>query len=124
MKLEFKKNSGRKRANYVLYLDLTINSHNDHIPTEIYRKLTSADAAIHYVSNRRMEHEIAACRYLINIVNNLPITDANKKHDITSIARNKVRCQLDATIFFFIIFVVTPCMLLSYSIIIPATALI
>ena len=95
MKLECEQTEEEKKI--VTYLDLTINGHTDHIPTEINRKLRSTDTTIHYVSNHRMEREIAGCRYPINTANNLPVTDANKKHDITGIAKNKVKCQLDAT---------------------------
>ena len=75
LKLAFKQTEEEKRL--ITYLDLTTNRHTDHITIEIYRKLTSTDTAIHYISNHPMEHEIAACRCIINTVNNLLITDAN-----------------------------------------------
>ena len=72
LKHEFKQREEEKGL--INYLVLTINRHTDHITIEIYRKLTSTDTTIHYISNRPLEHKMAACMYLINTVNNLPIT--------------------------------------------------
>jgi hypothetical protein len=83
LKLEFQQREEEKGL--INYPALTINRHTDHITIEIYRKLTSTDAAIHCKSNHPMKHEIAACCYLINTVNNLPITAHKKKHELHDI---------------------------------------
>jgi hypothetical protein len=68
---------------------MTVHRQPDHITIEIYSKQTSTDTTIHLTPTHPMEHKIAACRYLINRINTLPITDINKKQEINNIIITK-----------------------------------
>jgi hypothetical protein len=51
----------------------------------IYRKPTTTDTTIHYNSNHPMEHKMAAYRFLLNRVHQLPITQEYKEQEMNTI---------------------------------------
>jgi hypothetical protein len=60
--------------NAISYLDLTITRLNTSIDINIFRKPTTTDTTIHYTSNRPVEHKLAAFRFMVDRLNNLPLT--------------------------------------------------
>jgi len=59
-----------------LYIILIRNNNN--IEINIYRKETSTDTVIHYNSNHPIEQKMAAFRYYISRLINLPLTQKGK----------------------------------------------
>lgn len=77
--------------NKISFLDLLINRKNSSLSIDIYRKPTTTDTTIHYKSNHPTQHKIAACRYMINRLNNLPLSQEQRHQEwntILQIAQN------------------------------------
>ena len=49
------------------------------LETDIFRKPTTTDTTIHYLSNHPLEHKLAAYRYYIERIFNLPL-NSDKQH--------------------------------------------
>jgi len=69
----------------IKYLDLELKRNNNNLEISIYRKATNTDKTIHYRSNHPYEHKIAAFRYHINRMLNLPITERSKQEELNTI---------------------------------------
>jgi len=57
----------------------------------VFRKSTTTDTTIHYLSNHPQEHKLAAYRFLINRMHNLPLNKNRREHEwqtILQIAKN------------------------------------
>jgi hypothetical protein len=65
--------------NAVNYLYLTITRQNNSLGINIFRKPTTTDTTIHYPSNHPMEHKLAAFRFMIDRLNNLPLTPETRQ---------------------------------------------
>lgn len=77
--------------NKISFLDLLINRKNSSLSIDIYRKPTTTDTTIHYKSNHPTQHKIAACRYMINRLHNLPLSQEQRHQEwntILQIAQN------------------------------------
>jgi hypothetical protein len=59
--------------NSVSFLDLTITRNPSHLNISIYRKLTTTDTTINFLSNHPPEHKLAAYRFLIRRMLTLPL---------------------------------------------------
>jgi len=73
------------------FLDLCINRKTNKLEIDIYRKPTTTDITINYLSNHPIEHKLAAYRYHINRMLTLPLTKERRTHEwktIQNIARN------------------------------------
>jgi hypothetical protein len=71
--------------NAINYLDLTLTRPSDLIDISIFRKPTTTGTTIHYTSNHRTEHKLAAFRYMMNRVNNLPLKPEIKQQEENTI---------------------------------------
>jgi hypothetical protein len=83
--------SEREANNTKNYLDLNINKMDNEINIVIYRKPTYIDITIHYTSNHPHLQKLAAFRFFIQRLNNLPLTHKAKEQEwsrILTIARN------------------------------------
>jgi len=58
---------------------------------DVFRKPTTTDTTINYLSNHPQEHKLAAYRFLINRMHNLPMNKNRREHEwqtILQIAKN------------------------------------
>jgi len=62
-----------KNNNRVNFLDLAIIRNTPHLEIDIFRKSTTTDTTIRYLSNHPQEHKLATYRFLINRMHNLPL---------------------------------------------------
>jgi len=77
--------------NQISFLDLLITRQTHKLDIDIYRKSTTTDTTISYMSNHPIEHKLAAYRSYINRMNNLPLSKENQKNEwqtILAIAHN------------------------------------
>jgi hypothetical protein len=86
-----KLNPTHEEHNSTDYLDVTILWKHNKLEMDIYRKPTTMDTAIYFMSNHPIEEKTAAYRFHITHMQSLPV-DQNKKQKewqtIQSIARN------------------------------------
>ena len=71
--------------NTINFLDLTIIRKHKKLEINIYRKPTTTDNTIHYKSNHPIEHKLAAYRYLLNRLHNLPLSKEDKHQEMNTI---------------------------------------
>ena len=77
--------------NRLNFLDLTIIRNTPHLEIDVFCKPTTTDTTINYLSNHPQEHKLAAYRFLINRMHNLPLYKNRRKHEwqtILQIAKN------------------------------------
>jgi len=77
--------------NRVNFLDLPIIRNTSHLENDVFRKPTTTDTTINYLSNHPQEHKLAAYRFLINRMHNLPLNKNRREHEwqtILQIAKN------------------------------------
>jgi hypothetical protein len=60
------------------FLDILITIQEQKLEINIFRKNTTTDTTINYLSNHPMEHKIEAYRYYINRMNKLPLNEKNR----------------------------------------------
>jgi hypothetical protein len=60
--------------NSINYLDLHITRQHNSIDINIYRKPTTTNTTINFLSNHPMEHKLAAYRYMINRMSSIPLS--------------------------------------------------
>jgi len=70
------------------FLDLLLHRTNHGLTAEVYRKHTSTDTTIHHDSNRPIEHNLAAYRFLPNRIHQLPLTPPYKQKEWNKIQHN------------------------------------
>jgi len=70
---------------YINFLDLTIIRRNIHTEIGIYRKPTTTDTTIHFTSTHPNEHKLAAYRYNIERILNLPLKTVQQKREWATI---------------------------------------
>ena len=73
----------------VLYLSIIRNT--PHLEIDIFHKPTTTDTTTNYLSNHPQEHKLAAYKYLINRMQNLPLNKNHREHEwqtIQQIAKN------------------------------------
>jgi hypothetical protein len=70
--LEFSPIPGNKIQ--INFLDLNITKKENKLEIDIYRKPSTTDTTINYISTHPMEHKLAAYRYHINKMLELPLT--------------------------------------------------
>jgi hypothetical protein len=71
--------------NTINFLDLTITRNQTKLDINIYRKPTATDTAIHYTSNHPIQHKLAAHRFLLNRLHNLPLSNEHKQQEMNTI---------------------------------------
>jgi hypothetical protein len=77
--------------NRISFLDLQIIRKQNNIEIDMYRKPTTTNTTINYISNHLQEHKVAAYRHLIRRMNSLPLTQDRKEAEwrtIRSIAKS------------------------------------
>jgi len=62
-----------EQNNRVSFIDLTIIRNNPHLEIDIFQKPTTTDTIISYLSNHPQEQKLAAYRFLIDRMLNLPL---------------------------------------------------
>ena len=67
------------------FLDLTIIRRTTHLEIDIYRKPTTTDTTIHFTSIHPNEHKLAAYRYYIERMLNLPLNPERQEREWTII---------------------------------------
>jgi len=70
---------------YINFLDLTIIRRHTHIEKDIYRKPTTTDTTIHFISIHPNEHKLAAYRYHIERMPNPPLKTVQQKREWSTI---------------------------------------
>ena len=80
-----KLNPTYKSNRCINYLYLLILQKDNYIETDIYRKPTTTDTMIYFLSNHPMEHKLAAYRYHITRMHSLPLTPERKQTEWTLI---------------------------------------
>jgi len=73
-----KLNITHEEQHSINFLDLTITRNHNKLEINIYRKPTTTDTTINFLSNHPMEHRMAAYRHHIDRMHTLPL-DKNKK---------------------------------------------
>ena len=76
---------------YTNFLDLAITYKQTTLEIDLYRKKTTTDATINFLSNHPIEHKMAAFRHHISRMHSLPLTPEKKQKEwelIQLIARN------------------------------------
>jgi hypothetical protein len=76
-----KLNSTQEDNRSINFLDLTIHRKTPHLETDLYRKTTTTDTTINFLSNHPIEHKTAALRYHITRIHSLPLTTARKQKE-------------------------------------------
>ena len=71
--------------NTINFLDLTSTRKQTKLDINIYRKPTTTDTTIHYTSNHPIQHKLAAYRFLLNILHNLPLSNECKQQEMNTI---------------------------------------
>ena len=69
----------REENNNINYLDLSINRNTSSMDLFIYRKPTHTDITIHFSSNHPDDHKLAAFKYYIHRMINMPFTEQEVK---------------------------------------------
>jgi len=69
------------------FLDILITRKKNELTINIYRKPTTTDITINYMSNHPMEQKIAAYRYYINRMITFPMNKENKRKEWNTICR-------------------------------------
>jgi len=59
----------------ICFMDLSITRKPTCLEIDIYRKPTATDTTINFLSNRPLEHKLAAYRFLIRRMLNLPLRE-------------------------------------------------
>ena len=67
------------------FLDLTIIRRTSHLEIDIYRKPTATDTTIHFTSTHPNEHKLAAYRYYVERMLNLPLKAELQKRERSTI---------------------------------------
>jgi nicotinic acid mononucleotide adenylyltransferase len=62
-----------EQNNRVSFLDLAITRNTPHLEIDIFRKPTTTDTTISYLSNHPQEQKLAVYRFLIDRILNLPL---------------------------------------------------
>jgi hypothetical protein len=63
------------------FLDILITRKKNDLSIDIYRKLTTTDITINYLSNHPMEQKVAAYHFYINRMIKFPLNKENKRKD-------------------------------------------
>jgi len=74
-----------ENADQINFLDLTITRKTANREIDIFRKLTTNNTTINYLSNHPLEHKPAAYRYCIEKMFNLPLNKENQLKEWTTI---------------------------------------
>jgi hypothetical protein len=74
-----KLNTTYEELNSIDFLDLTIPGQHKKLEIDIYRKPTTTDTTINFLSNHPIEQKTAAYRYHMTRMHSLPL-DPDKKH--------------------------------------------
>jgi hypothetical protein len=72
-------------SNQINFLDLLIIRKESTIEIDIYRKPTTTDTTINFLSNHPMEHKLAAYRYYLSCTNSLPLSNLRKQKEWNTI---------------------------------------
>ena len=78
-------NSTQEPNGCINFLDLTIIRRTARLETDIYRKPTTTDTTIHFTSIHPNEHKLAAYRYYIERMLNLPLNSERQEKEWTII---------------------------------------
>jgi hypothetical protein len=65
----------------ISFLDILITRQKNDLSISIYRKPTTTDTTINYISNHPMEHKLAAFRYYINRMITFPLNEENRNNE-------------------------------------------
>jgi hypothetical protein len=74
-----KLNPTQEENGSINFLDLTIHRKTPHPEIDIYRKPTTTDTTISFLSNHPIEHKTVAFRYHNQRMHSLPLTAATKQ---------------------------------------------
>jgi hypothetical protein len=66
-----------EEENTISFLELQLTRRHKKLDINIYRKPTTTDTTINYMSNHPTEHKLAAYRYMIHRMLTLPLTQTN-----------------------------------------------
>jgi hypothetical protein len=71
--------------NTINFLDLSITRKQHELDINIYRKPTTTDTTIHYKSNHPIQHKLAAYRFMLNRLHNLPLSKEHEQQELNTI---------------------------------------
>ena len=86
-----KLNSTYEEQNSIAFLDLTITRRHTIFGVDIYRKPTTIDTTINFLSNHPIEQKLAAFRFHITRMHSLPLNPDKKQTEweiMQSVAKN------------------------------------
>ena len=86
-----KLNPTYEEHNSIAFLDLTIKRRHTKLEVDVYRKPTTTDTTINFLSNHPIEQKMAAFRFHITRMHSLPLNPDKKQAEweiIQSIAKN------------------------------------
>jgi len=91
-------NPTQESNGHINFLDLTIIRRTSHLETDIYRKPTTTDTTTHFTSIHTNEHKLAAYRYYIERMLNLPLNSERQEREWSTILHIAQRNGLPPTI--------------------------
>ncbi|PSN47869.1 hypothetical protein C0J52_01233 [Blattella germanica] len=77
-----------EQKNTINYLDLKVIRNKTNIEFDIYRKPTSSKASINYYSNHPSSYKFSNFHFMLNRINNIPLSKPNYKKRINYHPRN------------------------------------
>jgi len=86
-----KLNTTYEEQNSIAFLDLTITRRHTRLEVDIYRKPTTTDTTINFLSNHSIEQKMAAFRFHITRMHSLPLNPNKKQTEgelVQSVAKN------------------------------------
>ena len=78
-------NPKQESNGHIKFLHLTIIRRTSHLETDIYRKPTTTDTTIHFTSIHPNEHKLAAYKYYIERMLNLPLNSERQKRELSTV---------------------------------------
>jgi hypothetical protein len=76
-----KLNSTHEEQCSINFLDLTITQNHNKLEIDIYRKPTTTDTTINFLSNHPTEHKMTAYRYYIDRMHTPPLDESKKRKE-------------------------------------------
>jgi len=82
-----------KKKNSIDFLDLSITRAHNKLTIDIYRKPTTTNTTINFMSNHPLEHKMAAYRYHIERMHKLPLDPIKKQKRVGDNTSNRWKQQ-------------------------------
>ena len=74
-----------ENAGQINFLDLTVTRKTTNLEIDMFRKPTTTNTTINYLSNHTLEHKLAAYRYYVKRMFSLPLNKEQQLEEWTTI---------------------------------------